>query len=68
MLNLLRDHRYGIRTLRQNPGFTAIATLSLALGIGANTAIFQLINTAGLRALPVSGFAADCARAAPQRW
>ncbi len=50
----VRDFRYGIRTLRQNPGFTLIAILSLALGVGANTAIFQLIDTVRLRTLPVA--------------
>jgi hypothetical protein len=54
MPTLLRDLRHGVRLLRQNPGFTAIAILSLALGIGANTAIFQLIDTVRLRTLPVS--------------
>lgn len=47
------DIRYGIRQLKQNPGFTTVAVLSLALGIGANTAIFQLINAIRLTALPV---------------
>ena len=47
------DLIYGFRQLRLNPGFAAIAVLSLALGVGANTAIFQLVNAIRLKALPV---------------
>jgi predicted permease len=53
-LDLLRDARYGLRLLRRSPVFTTVAILSLALGIGANAAIFQLIDTIRLRSLPVA--------------
>jgi hypothetical protein len=52
--SVLSDCRYGIRQLRKNPGFTAVAILSLALGIGANTAIFSLIDTLMLAQAPGS--------------
>src|SRR3981081_1544178 len=50
----MNDLKFAFRQLLKNPGFTAVAVLTLALGIGANTSIFQLLNAVRLKTLPVS--------------